>query len=183
MGAIRPELTKPRKAKYAEGGMTLDLNPNAVVGAEGGTHFEQVYERALRAMGNAMSAFDDAKDVSQLMRTEQDSLADLQAEVAQQELAYNSALIELYGTPYPDDIGPGRLYKQGYSGPDLVHFSFVDLPEIDFPTSWNYEYKTSFSIELRDVPSDWGTRLYDDMNFDAVLESEANPALVSATSE
>jgi hypothetical protein len=162
----------------SEGGMTLDLNPNAVVGKEGGTHFEQVYDRALNALGNAVSAFDDAKDVTRLMRTEQDSLVELQAKIASQELAYNNALIELYGTPYPDDIGPGRLYKQGYAGPDLVHYSFVELPEVDFPTVWNYEYKTAFDVELRDVPSDWGSRLYSDMNFDAILPSDTNPETV-----
>ncbi|MFM8420675.1 MAG: hypothetical protein ACKOEQ_11210, partial [Verrucomicrobiota bacterium] len=162
----------------SEGGLALDLNPNAVVGQDGGTHFEQVFERAVRALGNAVSSFDEAKDVTQLMRSEQDSLSELQADIARQELAYNNALIELYGTPYPDDIGPGKLYKQGYAGPDLVHFSFVDLPEIDFPGTWNYGYSTAFEIELRDVPSDWLTTLYRDMNYGVILKSDANPELV-----
>ena len=35
--------------------------------------------------------------------------------------AYTNALIELYGTPYSDDIGTGKLYPQGYSGPDFFH--------------------------------------------------------------
>ncbi len=162
----------------SESGMAMDLNPNAVVGQEGGTHFEQVYERAVRALGNAVGAFNEAKDVTQLMRSEQDSLTELQAQIARQELAYQNRLIELYGTPYPDDIGPGKLYKQGYAGPDLVHFSFVDLPEVDFPSTWNYGYSTAFDIELRDVPADWGSKLYKEMNFDVIVPSDVNPVLL-----
>ena len=62
------------------------------------------------------------------MRSEQDSLADLQATTEQQELAYKYELIELYGTPYSDDIGPGKTYKQGYDGPDLYHYMYIDEP-------------------------------------------------------
>ena len=40
------------------------------------------------------------------MRTEEDSLADLQVAVEQEELAFKHRLIEIYGTAYPDDIGP-----------------------------------------------------------------------------
>ena len=60
------------------------------------------------------------------MRTEEDSLADLQVAVEQGELALKHRLIEIYGTAYPDDIGPGKLYKQGYNGPDLLHYQYVE---------------------------------------------------------
>ena len=53
------------------------------------------------------------------MRSEQDSLEDLQTAIDEQERAYTNSLIELYGTPYTDDIGTGKFYPQGYSGPDL----------------------------------------------------------------
>ena len=82
------------------------------------THFEQVYQRALGALQNALAAFDDAKDVTRLMRSEQDSLAGFQADRGQSGTGLQNALIELYGTPYPDDIGPGQTYQQGYNGPD-----------------------------------------------------------------
>ncbi|MBT6103448.1 MAG: hypothetical protein HOH62_06050 [Verrucomicrobia bacterium] len=104
----------------SEGSVAMDVSPY------GGSHFEQVYERAGQALVNATIAFDSTKDMTQLMRSEQDSLVDLQASVDQQELSYKYELIELYGTPYPDDIGPGRTYKQGYDGPDLYHFVYVD---------------------------------------------------------
>lgn len=117
----------------ANGSLAFDLNPNQVVGPDPKPHFEQIYGRALGALNNAVASFDDAKDVTRLMRSEQDSLAELQASVEKQELAYTSALIELYGTPYPDDIGPGKLYKQGYAGPDLFHYTYVETESIEAP--------------------------------------------------
>ncbi|HMO64527.1 MAG TPA: hypothetical protein PKE47_04770, partial [Verrucomicrobiota bacterium] len=143
-----------------EDGLALDINPNRVVGADGGTHFEQIYERAIATLKNAVAAFDDAKDVTRLMRSEEDSLAELRAAVAQQEQAYKVALIELYGTPYADDIGPGKTYRQGYDGPDLLHYAYVDLPEIGFPEVWSYSNATEWEIALRDLPSDWADRSY-----------------------
>ncbi len=141
-----------------EGGLAFDLNPNAVVGQENGTHFEQIYQRAQIALQNAVHAFDDAKDVTRLMRSEQDSLAEFQAGVAQQERAYLNALVDLYGTPYPDDIGPGKTYRQGYEGPDLLHYSYVDLPEYDIPEMWSYSNTTSWEFEIKDVPYGWAER-------------------------
>ncbi len=138
-----------------EGGLAFDINPYQVIGMENGTHFEQIYQRARTALNNAVAAFDDAKDVTRLMRSEQDSLAELQDAVARQERAYTVSLIELYGTPYPDDIGPGKLYRQGYDGPDLIHFKYVDLPEVSFPELWSYSNTTEWEIALRDLPQDW----------------------------
>ena len=110
----------------------FDLNPNVVLGADSNTHFEQVYLRAKRALNNAIVSFDDAKDVTRLMRSEQDSLADFRTMVNKQELAYTNTLIELYGTPYPEDIGPGRTYRTGFNGPDSLHYMYVDTKELTF---------------------------------------------------
>jgi hypothetical protein len=112
----------------------FDLNPNSVVGgADVNTHFEQVYVRAKRALNNAIVSFDDAKDVTRLMRSEQDSLADFRTTVNKQELAYTNALIELYGTPYPDDVGPGGIYRTGQSDvPDTLHYMYIENVELDF---------------------------------------------------
>ncbi len=167
-----------------EGGLAFDINPSAVVGTDNGTHFEQVFQRAKVALNNAVAAFDDAKDVTSLMRSEQDSLADLQAAVAKQELAYNNALIELYGTAYPDDIGPGKTYRQDYSGPDLMHYMYVDLPEINFPTVWNYTTQEEFEIDLQDVPVDWLTNHRTNFNFIATRSDpgyEASAPVITYT--
>ncbi len=86
------------------------------------------------------------------MRTEQDSLVELQASIQNQERAYTNALIELYGTPYTDDIGPGKTYKQGYAGPDFFNFALTDKVEFDFPDMWNYSSKTKWEIPIMDLP-------------------------------
>ncbi|RKX47384.1 MAG: hypothetical protein DRP64_01190, partial [Verrucomicrobia bacterium] len=140
--------------------IALDIDPD--VAEE--THFEQIYGRATRALNNALAAFDDAKDVTRLMRSEQDSLAGLQTRVAEQELAFRNSLIELYGTPYPDDMGPGRTWKQDYDGPDTIHYMYVETPELPFDSLWHYpgdlgEGQT-VEISLADLPGDWGSNYY-----------------------
>ena len=138
------------------GGLAFDLNPDQVTGANSRSHFEQIQERALNALANAVASFDDAKDVTRLMRSEQDSLADLQNAVEKQELAYTSALIELYGTPYPDDVGPGKLYKQGYEGPDLYHYQYVETLGIEAPGVYQANEPDYVArIDLQALAEDW----------------------------
>ena len=147
-----------------EGGIAFDLNPAVVVGTDNGTHFEQVYQRTKTALNNAVASFDDAKDVTRLMRSEQDSLADFQARVAEQEHAYRNSLIELYGTPYPEDIGAGKTYVQGYAGPDLVHYMYAELPEVDWGDGDGNE-PVSFKVDVQTLPEDWLSRHYTDFDF------------------
>ncbi|MCX6884981.1 MAG: hypothetical protein NTX27_08070 [Verrucomicrobia bacterium] len=153
-----------------EGGIAFDINPAAVVGTENGTHFEQIYQRAKVALNNAVASFDDAKDVTRLMRSEQDSLAELQAKVASEEHAYNNQMIELYGTPYPEDIGAGKTWKQGYTGPDVIHYMYVDLPEVDWYGDGTYgdgsaTNDVTFRIDVQKLPDDWLTAYYTDLGF------------------
>ena len=149
-----------------EDGIAFDIDPDQVVGAnDAKTHFEQIYDRALAALQNALAAFDDSKDVTRLMRSEQDSLNGIQNQVALQELAYEHELIELYGTPYPDDIGPGRTYTTGYDGPDLVHYSYVETPELTVDGVLEPNESSVFRIDTQDFPSHWSTTLLPDFNF------------------
>ena len=108
----------------------FDLNPLSIANGVNTSHFEQIYQRAIESLKNATTAFDDAKDVTRLMRSEQDSLADFRTAVEQQELAYTNALIEIYGTPYPEDIGPGKTYRSGFAGPDTIHYMYIDNVEL-----------------------------------------------------
>jgi len=145
----------------------FDINPQQVTGSNPQTHFEQIYSRAVQALNNAVTAFNAAQNVTQNLRQQQNSLSDLQAAVAAQELAYNDQLIELYGTPYPDDVGPGATYPDGYTGPDLVHYMYVDglqtntyggiLPD---PTT-----NQSFEISAAQLPADWATKMYQNFDF------------------
>ncbi len=110
----------------SQNAIPFDINPEQVTGSNPQTHFDQIYARAVQALNNAVIAFNAAQNVTQELRQQQNSLSDLQASVAAQELAYNDELIELYGTPYPEDIGPGGTYPDGYNGPDLMHYMYVD---------------------------------------------------------
>ena len=107
----------------SQNAIPFDINPLLVTGANPQTHFEQIYSRALVALNNAVDAFNNAQNVTQELRQTQNALNDFQASVTAQELAYNDQLIELYGTPYPEDVGPGQIYPQGYNGPgsDSLH--------------------------------------------------------------
>src|SRR5215471_5481575 len=98
------------------------------------------------------------------MRSEEDSLADFQAGVVAQELAYNNQLIELYGTPYPNDMGPGKTYPQGYNGPDLLHYTYVENPDtntyggiLDDPTA-----NKTYYLDVQILPSNWSSNMFSD---------------------
>lgn len=141
------------------GSLAFDVNPNQVVGtANSQTHFEQVYERARRALNNAVVSFDDAKDVTRQMRSELDTLAELQAAIVRQEQSYTNQLIELFGTPYPEDIGPGKTYDTGYTGPDIYHFAYVDRPEFAFSSvlepKKSFDYEIDFSRRVKAVSAE-----------------------------
>ncbi len=166
----------------AEGGLTplglptgavaFDVNPTTVIGTDGGTHFEQIYERTKVALKNAVASFDDAKDVTQLMRSEQDSLTDFRTGVAKQEMAFNNALIELYGAPYPEDMGAGKTYSQDYTGPDLVHYAYVSRPESTFGDLLTPQESSTFKVDVQQLPADWVTMMY--TNFDYITNSSAS---------
>ena len=116
-----------------ENSVAFDINPRFLETSSnvaGQTHYDQIYGRAVKSLDNAVAAFDASKDITTTMRSEQDSAANLEANVSGQELAYKHQLIEIYGTPYPEDIGPGKLYKQGYDGPDLLNFNYIDYPSL-----------------------------------------------------
>jgi hypothetical protein len=136
------------------GSLAFDINPNQVINTTSSqTHFEQIYERARKALNNAVISFDDAKDVTRQLRSEQDTLAEVQAAVTRQEQAYTNALIELFGTPYPEDIGPGKTYDTGYTGPDLLHFAYVDRPDLTFTGVLEPRRTVTYDIDFsRRVP-------------------------------
>jgi len=107
----------------------FDINPNLILGGGGDpvkSHYEQIHDKAVKAMSNAITAFDEAKDVTSMMRSEEDELSELRNAIELEEFAYTTKLIEIFGEPYAGDIGPGKTYPQGYVGPDLLHWSWVE---------------------------------------------------------
>jgi hypothetical protein len=106
--------------------MAFDISPSEL--ASGKSHFDQIYERAVRAAVNAKNSFDQAGKMNQMLRRQGDSVDEYNDAVNRQEDAYEYQLITLYGTAYVGDTGPGKLYAQGYTGPDLYHSYFIDRP-------------------------------------------------------
>ncbi len=141
------------------GSVALDIDPNQVVGGANNTHFEQIYNRALTALNNAVASFNDAKNVTELMRSQEDSLTGLQLQVNAQEQAFTNALIELYGTPYTDDIGAGNTYAQNYSGPDLIHYMYIDDLEFSNPnlSLWDPNPAATFKIDIQSTSPDYAS--------------------------
>jgi hypothetical protein len=106
----------------------FDIDPALI--ASGQTHFEQIYGRAVSAVNNALAVFNYANNATQLLRQQADSVANFQQEVQDREADFNSRLIEIFGYPYGDDIGPTGAYPVGYSGPDLYHYMYSDPSQI-----------------------------------------------------
>ena len=110
----------------------FDIDPSLV--SQGKTHFEQIYGRALTALNNAITVFNRANNSTQQLRAQSDTVANFQKTVADQEADFNSRLIEIFGYPYGDDIGPTGSYPSGYDGPDIYHYDYVDASQLEGQT-------------------------------------------------
>ena len=112
----------------ASGAMPFDIDPSKV--ASGKTHFDQLYDRALKAMENSLVLFDHVNSLSQSLRRNQDEVDEFSSNVTDQERSYKNRMIEIFGYPYPGDIGPAGTYPSGYDGPDIYHYMYVNASEL-----------------------------------------------------
>ncbi len=108
------------------GAIAFDISPADL--KAGKSHYEQVYDRALRAVLNAKGAFDQAAKMTRSLRNQENSLDVTNQNIVDQEKSYVRQLIEIYGTPYTGDIGAGKTYAQGYTGADEVNWFVIDRP-------------------------------------------------------
>ncbi len=108
------------------GAIAFDISPSQL--QAGHSHFEQIYERALRATLNAKGAFNQAAKMTRLLRNQENQIGDENTAIVDQESAFVNQLTDIFGSPYGGDIGVGKTYAQGYSGPDLVHWFVCDKP-------------------------------------------------------
>lgn len=108
--------------------MPFDISVAAADGEM--THFEQIYERAIKALSTAVTTFYYAAGNTQRLRQQSDELATFQSEVRAQEFDFQSRLIEIFGQPYREDVGIGGAYPAGYTGPDFLHYDYVDPSQL-----------------------------------------------------
>ncbi|MES2923510.1 MAG: LamG-like jellyroll fold domain-containing protein [Verrucomicrobiota bacterium] len=106
----------------------FDIDPSLV--SAGKTHFEQIYDRAAEAVKNTVTVFDHANQLTQALRGLQDDVNDFSGNVDDQERDYKNRMIEIFGYPYAGDIGTGKTYPAGYTGPDIYHYMYVNTVEV-----------------------------------------------------
>ena len=112
----------------AEGALAFDLTPiNA--GDGGKTHYEQLRERAGVALENARRSLEKAQEYGSRLRLLREAESGWEASTAASELETKNKLIEYFGYPYEGDIGPAGTYPQGYDGPDVYNYAWME-PEL-----------------------------------------------------
>ncbi len=104
----------------------MDIDPTQV--SQGVSHFQQVYNKAVAAMNNALAVFDYAEQSTAALRQQADTVQQFQNQVANQEASFDNQLITIFGTPYPQDPN----YPPGYNGPDIngLDFNYIDYQPI-----------------------------------------------------
>jgi hypothetical protein len=108
----------------SENSLLFDISPSELVAGE--THFEQIFKRATAALGNANAVFERATDSTRLLRSTENQSQNLTQIIGDEESAFIGQLIDIFGQAYPGDMGPGKVYPQDYSGPDLVRYMAID---------------------------------------------------------
>ena len=117
----------------AKGVVPFDIDPSLLLpssGVQAQGHFEQVYNRAVQAMNNTVTMWNQANSLTEALRRQQDDVDDFTANVTDQERDFKNRLIEIFGYPYSGDIGAGKTYPSGYDGPDIYHYQYVAATEL-----------------------------------------------------
>jgi hypothetical protein len=112
-------------------GLASNVVPFGLAGvSETSTHFDQMYDRSLVSLENAHTAFEYANDVTRRLRADEGSVEDFQNLVVEREFDFNNRMIEIFGRPYAEDVGPGLTYSSaecpGGQCPDIFHFDYID---------------------------------------------------------
>ena len=135
----------------ASGAIPFDLTPIGE-GDDAKTHFEQIRERAGTALANARKLLDKAQAMGSHMRMMQESQFSRENQLETMELEAKSKLIEYYGYPYEGDIGPGGTYPQGYDGPDLFNYAWMEPTRYGLKDKEDVQSVTT-NIYVRDIAS------------------------------
>lgn len=122
------------------GAQVFDLDPlfeyfgEYGAGVVGKTHFDQIKERAVAAIENAVTLWDHANQKTQMLRQIGNSEAEFRNSTFQEDLSYRNRLIQIFGKPYEGTVGPGRIYPAGYNGPDLALYMYVPIRQVNRDT-------------------------------------------------
>ena len=99
----------------------FDIDVNAQL-TQQTTAFDIFYERVLGSFSTARHTLLEASGFAQRIQNDGDDANRLRRDYEDREFALNGRLIELFGTPFPSDIGAGKTYSTGYNGPDIYLF-------------------------------------------------------------
>ena len=110
----------------------FDIDPSDL--ASGTTHFEQIYDRAVKALQNTKAVWANANENRNRLRLSANTETEYRNQVYQEDLSYKNRLITVFGRPYDGTVGSGKLYPAGYDGPDTLLFMYVNVRSIDKTT-------------------------------------------------
>ena len=134
---------------FVDGAVPFDITP---IGASDGshTHYEQIRDRAVKALDNARKVLDHAQSYGSRLRMIEEAAAGYEDNLANMERDYDNQLIAIFGYPYSDDIGPAGTYVQGYDGPDLYHYMWMDYAQYGLEDMLNPGIATNITVKLGD---------------------------------
>ena len=136
-------------------GNTVPFDVDPVLLADGTTHFEQIHERAVRAVDNATFIFNNANLIQKMLRGKETDEVDFRRSVFEQDMAYRNELIEIFGTPYQGTIGSGSAYPPGYQGPDTSLYMYVDKQSREITAATVPRITSSFRNDLNGIATDF----------------------------
>lgn len=125
--------------------------------------FRQTWERANIAVKNASVIFESIADARRAQKKVATTADEWQKDIEDKDRAYRDQLIEIFGKPYEGAIGPGKPYPEGYKGPDLQFYNFVDINEVSDETlpktnaanlKDNYSTKVTLTKMAKDYNAD-----------------------------
>ncbi|MBQ3811175.1 MAG: hypothetical protein II839_10200 [Kiritimatiellae bacterium] len=160
----------------ASGAIPFDLTP---IGLDDGSssHYEQIRDRAKTALLNAKKTLDRAQTAANRLRLLQESQVSRVDQLETMELEFKNRLIEYFGYPYSGDIGAGGTYPEGYDGPDLYHYQWMDLAQFGIS---EVDSQIAIVITNFDAVANWGDFLPNLTHLTSVDEEMARTFNLSA---
>ena len=80
----------------------------------------------MNALDAASAIWDYANEPRNMVRQVSATEEEFRNDAFQEDLSYKNELISIFGKPYEGTIGPGRFYPEGYDGPDLALYMYVN---------------------------------------------------------